>query len=107
MNLPVNYESDLEFSPLQVVGRDGNIEGAILKLKNMVQKQKVLIRFRAKQSYEKPSVKRRRKVAESQTRAFIANLRESRKASGKYRGKKKGSSDRQSSESQPIQDDNF
>jgi small subunit ribosomal protein S21 len=55
--------------PLQVVVY-GNFERALRTFKNLVQKERILSDFKEKQSFEKPSDKKRRKQNESKRKRF-------------------------------------
>lgn len=50
---------------MEVVVRDGNIEKALRKLKKKMQEEGILQEVRARQGFEKPSVKKRRQHKES------------------------------------------
>jgi small subunit ribosomal protein S21 len=54
----------VQAQPLQVEVR-GNFDRALRAFRNLVQKERILSTYKEKQSYEKPSVKRRRKQNES------------------------------------------
>jgi small subunit ribosomal protein S21 len=45
-----------------VIKVDGNIESALRKLKRKIVNQKLVEQLRERQSYEKPSVKRRKEI---------------------------------------------
>jgi small subunit ribosomal protein S21 len=75
---------DMEFSHLEVVVRNDNIEDAIRRFRMMVQSDGVLIKHREKEGYEKPSVKRRRKSNEAQRRTQLAEAREKMMISGEW-----------------------
>lgn len=57
--------------PLEVKVFDGNVERAIKAFRMLVQKERILSDFKEKQTYEKPSVRKRRKQSE-----YIRNLKE-------------------------------
>lgn len=59
----------IQATPLQVVVY-GNFERAFRTFKNMVQKERVLSDFKEKQSFEKPSDKKRRKKNEARRKLF-------------------------------------
>lgn len=52
-----------------VVVRNNDINKAIKELKRKVYRERILIEFRQRMAYEKPSEKRRRKKAEARLRA--------------------------------------
>jgi small subunit ribosomal protein S21 len=54
---------------LSVEVRNGNIEGAVRLLGRKVKQEGLLREVRARQAYEQPSTKRRRKAAEAVIRA--------------------------------------
>ena len=72
------------FQPLEVKVQNDNIERAIKIFKSMVQGEKVLSLYKQKQSYEKPSEKKRRKKNEALQRAFEAEVKAAKIASGEY-----------------------
>lgn len=51
----------VQAEPLQVIVRNGQFDKALRAFRNLVQKERILSTYKEKQSYEKPSVKRRRK----------------------------------------------
>jgi small subunit ribosomal protein S21 len=59
---------DKPFLPIEVRLRGNygdNFEAALRAFKAMVQKEKILAKYKERQSYEKPSVKKRRKIKEA------------------------------------------
>jgi small subunit ribosomal protein S21 len=60
----------VQAKPLEVVVYDGNFEKALRAFRALVQKERILSLFKEKQSYEKPSVKKRRKRAEMKRKKF-------------------------------------
>lgn len=72
------------FKPLEVEVRAGNVEKAIKIFRSLVQADGVLATYKEKQSYEKPSQKRRRKQAEMLQRAFEERIKAEKIASGEY-----------------------
>jgi small subunit ribosomal protein S21 len=60
---------------LSVDVRNNNIEGAIRTLGRKVKQEGLIRELRARQSFEPPSVKRRRQKAEAISRAKKANRR--------------------------------
>jgi ribosomal protein S21 len=75
------------FSPLEVKVYN-NFEKALKTFKMLVQSEKVLSLYKEKQSYEKPSVRKRRKHAESVKRVFDAENKQKKIASGEYEKEK-------------------
>lgn len=61
-------ENYLGFKALEVEVRDNNIEKALKALKNKVTKEGILQEIKKRRFYEKPSVKRKRKMREAQKR---------------------------------------
>lgn len=61
----------IQARPLEVKVFDGNIEKAIKTFRAIVQKDRILSLYKEKGSYEKPSVRRRRKKSE-----YIRNLKD-------------------------------
>ena len=59
----------IQATPLQVVVY-GNFERAFRTFKNLVQKERILSDFKEKQSFEKPSDKKRRKKNEAKRKRF-------------------------------------
>lgn len=60
-------KEDKFFKPLEVVVQD-NFELAFRRFKLLVQKENVLSQIKDRQSFEKPSIKKRRKIRESLAR---------------------------------------
>lgn len=73
-----------DFRPLEVKVSGHDAEGAIRQFKMLVQKEQIILQYRARQSYEKPSVKRRRKEKESVERRVLAEMREQQILSGEF-----------------------
>ena len=91
MPAPPPYEEYSEdFSPLQVEVTH-SLENAIRNFKSAVQRSKILAEYKERQSYEKPSAKKRRKKRERVERARLNAIREKLIASGEWdrRQKKK------------------
>jgi small subunit ribosomal protein S21 len=63
--------------PLEVRVID-NFDKAFKIFRSMVQKERVISLYKEKQSYEKPSVKRRRKQAEGRQKRFEAEFKKDR-----------------------------
>jgi ribosomal protein S21 len=91
MTAPPPYEEYSEqFVPLQVE-ITGSFEEGLRRFKSCVQRSKILTLYKEKQSYEKPSAKRRRQKRERDERARLTTIREKLMASGEWdrRQKKK------------------
>ena len=73
----------VEFSPLQVKVYN-NFEKAIRAFKTLVQKEKILNHLKERSAYEKPSDKRRRKIAEYKKKQFEQHMLESQIKSGEW-----------------------
>ena len=61
--------------------RNGNVEQAMRVLKRKIQKEGLIKELRARQSYEKPSAKKRRKHKEA-----VANYKKEQKKLARLRG---------------------
>jgi small subunit ribosomal protein S21 len=80
---PALYEDYSDhFTPLQV--EVSHFEDSLRYFKSLVQKDKILSAFRDKQSYEKPSEKKRRKKREAAERRRITNIRDRMMATGEW-----------------------
>lgn len=77
------------FRPLQVTVEDGRFEECAKLFKSIVQKEKVLLLYKEKQSFEKPSVKKRRKSIEAAQRRFMAEVKQRQFESGELEKKNK------------------
>lgn len=75
---------EVVIEPLEVVVIDDNFEEAFRKFKLLVQKEGILLTYREKQHYEKPSEKKRRKKREAEERKFLAEHREKQVLSGEW-----------------------
>lgn len=61
-NIPDDYDpKNFGFSPLEIIVKRDNFEGAARKFKLLVQQEGIINLWREKQSYEKPSVMKNRK----------------------------------------------
>lgn len=69
---------------LEVEVINGNFEQAFRNFKALVQAEGVLAEYKERQTYEKPSVKKRRKSREAQERNMLAAIREAQVASGEW-----------------------
>lgn len=76
-------------SPLEVKVVNGNFEEAFKRFKNLVQAEGVLAKYKEHQTYEKPSVKERRKSREATERRLLTEAREAQMASGEWEKKQK------------------
>jgi small subunit ribosomal protein S21 len=75
------------FSPLEVkVGN--NFDKALKTFRSLVQAEKILSLYKEKQSYEKPSEKRRRKQNDAIKRAFDVEMKQRKILSGEYEKEK-------------------
>lgn len=73
------------FSPLQVqIFNNSGFERAMKNFRSLVQADGVLSLFKEKQSYEKPSEKKRRKEAESIRRVYEEEMKQKKILSGEY-----------------------
>lgn len=61
VNDPFAHIQPVQAKPLEVEVYNNNFDKALRSFRNMVQKERVLSSYKEKQSYEKPSDKRRRK----------------------------------------------
>ena len=66
---------------LKIEVRNGNVEQAMRVLKRKIQKEGLMKELRARQSYEKPSAKKRRKHKEA-----VANYKKEQKKLARLRG---------------------
>jgi len=74
---PANVE------PLQIVVT-GSFEQALRDFKGLVQHERIIGLYKERQSYEKPSEKKRRKKREAAERKRLAEMRERMMASGEW-----------------------
>lgn len=81
--LPAEIQ-DLGFQNLEVVVRNDNIEDAIRRFRTLVLADGVLLKYREKEAYEKPSIKQRRKSSEARRRTQMAESRERMMLSGEW-----------------------
>ena len=75
------------FSPLEVKVFN-NFDKALKAFRTLVQSEKILSIYKEKQSYEKPSVKRRRKHSESIKRVLELEMKQKKILSGEYEKEK-------------------
>ena len=66
--------AELEFHPLEVRVYNNNFDKALKAFRALVQKERILSLYKEKQSYEKPSQKRRRKKNESKRKIMEASF---------------------------------
>lgn len=81
-----------ELSPLQIKvngPRKEDFEDAFRKFKAKVQKEKILSEYKDRQSYEKPSEKRRRKRREALERRISTEIRQRQILTGEWDKKQK------------------
>ena len=81
--------NELNFRPLEIVVYNNDFDSALKKFKMLVQKEGVLALYKAKQTYEKPSVKKRRKVKEAIKKKMISDFREKLILSDKWEKRQK------------------
>ncbi len=73
-----------EFAPLEVKVYGDNFDKAFKAFRAIVQKERILSLYKQKQSYEKPSVKRRRKRNEMQQKQLELEMRKQKILSGEF-----------------------
>ena len=61
-----------------------NFEDSLRRFKSAVQKSKILSDYKERQSYEKPSEKKRRKMRQAQERKRLLILKETQMLSGEW-----------------------
>lgn len=76
-------QSELGLKPLEVEVT-GSFEDAVRRFKSLVQKEKILSKYKEKQVYEKPSDRKRRKAREAKERAYLMKQREQMIQSGEW-----------------------
>ncbi len=76
-------DNPLGLKPLQVEVT-GSFEEAVRRFKSLVQKEKILSKYKEKQVYEKPSDKKRREAREAKERAYLLKQREQMIQSGEW-----------------------
>lgn len=88
---PPPFEDYDKFVPLEVEIKGFSFEEGLRRFRSLVQKSKVLALYKEKQSFEKPSEKKRRKRRESIEKRRLNELREKQMISGEWdkRQKKK------------------
>lgn len=70
--------AELEFHPLEVKVYNNNFDKALKAFRALVQKERILSLYKEKQSYEKPSQKKRRKKNESKRKIMEASFAKSK-----------------------------
>lgn len=73
-----------DFVPLEVKVYYNNFDRAMKAFRAIVQKERILSLYKQKQSYEKPSVKRRRKQNEMKQKRFEIEMRRQKILSGEF-----------------------
>jgi ribosomal protein S21 len=82
-------EFDWEYlKPLQVEVYGNNFDRAFKTFRSLVQADGVLAKYKEKQAYEKPSVRLRRKHAETMQRLYEEKIKAEKIASGEYEKEK-------------------
>lgn len=65
IELVIEPHQPIQAKPLEIIVRDhDNVERCIRSFRSMVQKERILSDYKERQSYEKPSDKKRRKIGE-------------------------------------------
>lgn len=82
------YE-DILLRPLEVKVHNGNFEDAFRRFKTLVQNEGILAAYKDRQTYEKPSEKKRRKRREAAERRWLAANREAQIISGEWEKRQK------------------
>jgi len=77
------------FKPLEIIVGNNDFEGAFRRFKMLVQKEKIIATYKEKQTYEKPSIKKRRKAREATAKRMMAESRERQIISGEFEKKQK------------------
>jgi ribosomal protein S21 len=75
------------FSPIEVKVNN-NFDKAFKQFRTLVQSEGILALYKEKQSYEKPSVKKRRKHSESLRKVMEAETKHKKVVSGEYEKEK-------------------
>jgi ribosomal protein S21 len=78
----------VQAEPLQVIVRNGQFDKALRAFRNLVQKERILSTYKEKQSYEKPSVKRRRKHNEMKRKRMELDFPRERRDKNENRTRK-------------------
>jgi small subunit ribosomal protein S21 len=82
-SVKLDPHTPVQAKPLEVrITDQNNFDRALRNFKSLVQKERILSTFKEKQSYEKPSVKKRRKANESKRKKMeLGNKEEHSKKS--------------------------
>lgn len=88
MSTKVSSFEDMQLKPLEVKVT-GNFESAFRWFKTLVQNEGIVAKYKEKMSYEKPSVRKRRKEREAQARALMLEAREQMIVSGEWEKRQK------------------
>lgn len=75
------------FSPIEVKVYN-NFDKAMKAFRSLVQSEKILSTYKEKQAYEKPSVKKRRKINENIKRCLENEIKQKKIISGEYEREK-------------------
>ena len=81
---PPPYEDYANFSPLQIEIKGFTYEEGLRRFRTMVQKSKILTLYKEKQTFEKPSAKRRRIKRELIEKKRLSLLRDVQMANGEW-----------------------
>jgi small subunit ribosomal protein S21 len=74
---------------LEITVNNGNFDDAFRKFKTAVQAEGIIADYKAKQAYEKPSERKRRKTREAEERRLLMASREVLIASGEWEKRQK------------------
>lgn len=88
MPAPPELDDVRQFRGLEVKVT-GSLDDALRRFKSLVQKSQILREYKERQSFEKPSDKKRRKKREAAERRRIAEIRSKQMASGEWDKKQK------------------
>lgn len=77
-------EEELVFKHLEIPVINGNFEDAFRKFKTLVQNEGIIATYKARQAYEKPSERERRKRREAEERRLLTAAREAQILSGEW-----------------------
>lgn len=84
MNSFAKNDKEVVIKPLEVQVHNHNFEEAFKRFKSLVQREKVVSDFKERQSYEKPSERKRRKSREALERKLLTESREQLILSGEW-----------------------
>ena len=88
-NIKKDAHDELVFKHLEVVVINGNFEDAFRRFKTTVQNDGILALYKSRQSYEKPSERKRRKRREAEERRLLMAAREAQMISGEWEKRQK------------------